>query len=128
MAENAKNVDRFFKPFKVRTIASSTDQTFDAITGTGVFGPVDVSESPMSTWSLQVSGVGGVPTAWTVVLEGSLDGVSFTEILKHTTAIGNGETIFSGTTLFLANYYRVNVTALTLGPATSIEAKVIGRQ
>ena len=36
--------------------------------------------------------------------------------------------IISGTTLFLAKYYRINVTALTLGPATSITVNVIGKQ
>ena len=128
MAENAKNYDRFYQPNKVRVILSSSSTTFPSITTTGTGNIVNVSESPMASWTLQVTGVGGIPTAWNVVLEGSVDGITFTEILKHQTIIGNGESVFSGTTLFLSNYYRVNVVSLTLGPATSIDVHVVGKQ
>ena len=128
MAENDKNFDRFFKTYKVRTIASTTNQTFSGIVGVGALPTVDITASPMVTWTLQVTGVGGVPTLWSVILEGSVDGVTFTETLKHTTIIGNGKSVFSGTTLFLSNYYRVRVLLLTLGPATSISVTVVGKQ
>lgn len=128
VARNSKNVDRFFKPFLARLEESTTTTDFPAIIGTGPSDPVDVSGSPMATWALQVTGDGAAATAWTVLLEGSTDGVAYTEILKHTTLIGDGVNIWSGTTLFLAKYYRVNVTALTLGAATGITASVIGKQ
>ena len=128
MAENDKNYDRFYKIYKVRTYASSTGQTFPGIVGTGILAPVDISASPMVTWTLQVTGVPGTATTWTIALEGSVDGVAYSEILKHTTLTGNGVPLFSGTTLFLANYYRINVIALSLGVATSVSVTVVGKQ
>lgn len=128
MAENTKNVDRFFKLDKVRFVASDTSTDFDSITGTGPSDTVDVSDAPMAIWSLQIKGVGAAATLWEVNLEGSIDGVNFSTILSHTSLIGDGINLFSGTTLFLAKYYRVNVATLTLGAATSITASVIGKQ
>jgi hypothetical protein len=128
MAENSKNYDRFYQPRKIRTLASTSSTNFTAITVTGSSAIVDVSESPMVTWTIQVTGVGAAPTAWVVALEGSVDGVNFSEILKHTTLIGNAVNLFSGTTLFLASYYRINVISLTLGPATGIDVSVVGKQ
>ena len=128
MAENNKNYDRFYQPKKSRFVLSTSSTVFDSIVIVGASGIVDISGSPMSTWTIQVSGVGGVPTSWAVSLEGSTDGVEFSEFLEHTTLTGNGINLYSGTTLFLANYYRINVTQLTLGPATSITVSVIGKQ
>ena len=128
MAENDKNYDRFFKIYKVRTYASNSQTIFDGLTGTGPSSVVDITDSPMVTWTLQVTGVPSPATAWVVDLEGSVDGVTFTQILRHTTLEGDGESVFSGTTLFLASFYRVRVVSLTLGGATSISAKVIGKQ
>ena len=82
----------------------------------------------MVTWTLQVVGNAVSATSWTVALEGSLDGINFNEILKHTTLTGDMQNLFSGTTLFLAMYYRINVIALVLGPATSITVSVLGKQ
>jgi hypothetical protein len=128
MAENDKNYDRFFKVAKIRTLASTSSTTFPPVTGTGPSAVVDISESPMVTWTIQVAGVAVSATAWSVALEGSVDGVNFSEILKHTTLIGDKVNLFSGTTLFLAMYYRINVLSLTLGPATSLTVSVIGKQ
>lgn len=128
MAENTKNIDRFFKTYKVKTIDSSTSTVFPPVTATGPSTVVDVSEAPMVTWTLQVTGVGGVATLWEILLEGSTDGVTFSTILKHTSLTGNGINLFSGTTLFLAKYYRINTTVLTLGPATSLTVGVLGKQ
>lgn len=128
MAENSKNWDRFFKPRKVRTVASDSIKSFPAITGTGSQDIVDISGNPLTTWTLQVVGVDAAPTLWEVVLEGSADGENFSDILKHDSLVGDGIAVFSGTTLFLASYYRVSVNTLTLGAASSINVSVIGRQ
>ena len=82
----------------------------------------------MVTWALQVTGLTAAASAWEIDLEGSLDGVEYNEILKHTTIIGDGINIWSGTTLFLAKFYRVNVIALTLAPSTGMTVSVIGKQ
>jgi hypothetical protein len=128
MANNSKNWDRFYKPFKTFFKLSSTVQTFDSIIVIGPSTIVDVSGSPMSTWTIQVTGVPVAATLWSVSLEGSTDGIEFSEILKHTSLTGDGINLYSGTTLFLALYYRINVTQLTLGPATSIRVSIIGKQ
>jgi hypothetical protein len=82
----------------------------------------------MRNWTLMVKGTGGVATLWSVVLEGSLDGTTFSEILNHTSNVGDGENLFSGTTLFPALYYRLRCVTLTLGPASDIVATVLGQQ
>jgi hypothetical protein len=128
MAENNKNYDRFNKIYKVRTYASNSSTSFTGVVGTGPSAVVDISDSPMVTWTLQVAGVAVPATSWSIALEGSVDGVNFSEILKHTTLTGDKENLFSGTTLFLAKYYRINVLALTLGAATSVSVNVIGKQ
>jgi len=128
VAENTKNVDRFFK-FKQEKFADSSSSTdFTGVVTTGPTDTIDVSGSPMVTWTLQVKGDPVAATLWEVVLEGSVDGINFSDILKHTTLTGDGINLFSGTTLFLAKYYRVNVTTLTLGGASNIVASVVGKQ
>lgn len=128
MAENSKNYDRFFKQYKTKTYAASSSTDFDLLTGTGPSAVVDVSQSPMVTWTLQITGVPVAASAWSVALEGSTDGINFSEIIKHTTLTGNAVNLYSGTTLFLTKYYRINVILLSLGPASSITASVIGKQ
>ena len=104
----------------------TTNETFTTAPTTGT--TVDVTVAPMRNWTLVVIGTGAPATLWEVVLEGSLDGTVFSEILKHTSKIGDGQNLFSGTTLFPAMWYRLRCTVLTLGPATDIIATVLGQQ
>lgn len=128
MANNNKNRDRFFKPDKVKVIITNISDDFSDLIASGTSDIVDITDSPMSIWSLQVKGIPVAATLWEVVLEGSIDGINFSTILKHTTLKGDGVLVVSGTTQFLANYFRINVVQLTLGPATSITASVVGKQ
>jgi len=134
MAENSKNYDRFWKnrsgvvSIAQAGTAPNISVNLPEITGTGPSDITDVSSEPMSSFTMQVIGVGGTPTLWAVTLEGSLDGVNFSEIMVHTTLLGDGENLYSGTTLFPVNYFRINVTQLTLGPATSITVNILGTQ
>ena len=73
-----------------------------------------------SSLSLQVVGVGAAPTAWSVSLQGSNNNANWTNLLMHITADGNGANVFTGSNRFPIRYVRVNVTALVLGGATSI--------
>jgi hypothetical protein len=41
--------------------------------------------------------------------------------------IGNGENLFSGTTLFPTLYFRTRLASITLGPATDIVVTVLGQ-
>jgi hypothetical protein len=107
----------------IPSIAARND-TYTSAPMTGV--TADVSTIGLSSFALQVTGTGGTPTLWTVVLEGSLDNVTFTTILTSTQALGNGGIIWSGATLSPVLYFRSRVSTLTLNLATSIVAKILG--
>jgi hypothetical protein len=91
---------------------SGTAITLDAQT-TGSFG-------------LQVKQTGTV-TSWTVLLEISLDGTNYVEILRHT-KVDDGDGAYSGTgtTKFPALYCRSRCEAVTLGAGTNAIATIIG--
>lgn len=104
-----------------------TTDTFSAV-GTGPVTDLLITDSPMKNWTMVVVGTGGAATLWEVLLEGSLDGTVFSEILKHTTNVGDGQNLFSGTTLFPALHFRTRCTVLTLGAASDIVVTVLGQQ
>ncbi len=96
-------------------------------TGTGTGAPVSVPENGVASLAIQVKGVGAAPTSWTIVLEGSLDGVNYTTILTHNnTDLSDGEVFWTGAVLYPCRYFRARVTALTLGGATSVDAYICG--
>lgn len=80
------------------------------------------------SFSLSVNEVGGTATSWTVVLEGSNDGVTWVTILTHTQAApGKGLPIFQAAgVLTPVAYFRTRCTAIVLGTATSIKATAVG--
>lgn len=96
--------------------------TFTAV-GAGV---TQLALSGVKSYSIQVKGTGGTPTAWNVRLEGSLNNVDFTTILTHNTAVGNGVLLASTTALWPALFFRARVQSLTLGPATNIVVQILG--
>lgn len=98
-------------------------QTYTGIITTGAQKLLNAAGgAPFATYAVSVKGTGGVPTSWTVVLEGSLDGVNFTTLTTHNAADGSTVWDTAGkATLFV----RPNVTALTLGPATDIRVIVV---
>lgn len=74
------------------------------------------------TFSIMVKGVGGVPTASSVTLEGSLDGVNWTVLGTHTQA-ADGQLVFVVDKP--VTFLRVNVGTLTLAPATALNVSVL---
>lgn len=71
-----------------------------------------------ATYAIQVKGTGGTPTSWTVLLEASLDRTNWTTLITHNAT--DGSTSYEATGK--PNVFtRINVTALTLGPATDIK-------
>lgn len=107
----------------------------DTYTGAANGTTVDVSTKPCSKFSLQVKGTGAAATAWNVILEGSLDGTTFTQIMQHATSGNNppfgaqadGSTMWVETGPFL--YFRSRSAAtLTLGSATNIVVTIAGMQ
>lgn len=94
---------------------------------TAVAGPtIDAVSAPPKAFSLQVKGVGAAATAWSVVLEGSNDGVTFSTILTHGTLDTDGKLLFTGTGFFPCKYFRSRVVSLTLGPATGLIVSSLG--
>jgi hypothetical protein len=78
-----------------------------------------VAASPVfRSFSVQVKGTGASATAWSVVLEYSLDGVNWTTALTHNAT--DGSVLSSGATLFVATWYRTRLASITLAPATDI--------
>jgi hypothetical protein len=70
---------------------------------------------PFTRYGFQVKGQGGVPTSFTVACEGSIDGVAYTSL---------GTTTTDGATAAVVGnacpWVRLNCTALSLAPATSL--------
>lgn len=88
---------------------------------------VDARSTPVKYFSVQVKGTGAAATAWSVVVEGSLNGVQFTTLLTHGTADGDGAT----KPLSVAtpcSYFRARLVSVTLGSATDVKASVLGVQ
>lgn len=84
---------------------------------------IDCSLNPLQNFSLQVSG-DKEPTSWNVSLEGSLDGVNFSNIATHTISFGG--VVYSN--LKPIFYFRANVKELILGQASEISVTIIGMQ
>ena len=99
----------------------------DSFTGTTSGATQEAFSDIPESFSLSVNEVGGTATSWTVVLEGSNDGVTFTTLLTHTQAApGKGLCIFQAAgVLTPVMYFRTRCTALVLGTATSIKAIVV---
>ena len=79
-------------------------------------------------YSIQVAGDAVAATAWSVDLEGSLNGVNFDTILTHTTGTGDGKVMYSGAEVYPAKYIRSNLASLTLGSATKLKVYILGSQ
>ena len=81
--------------------------------------------TPRTKFTLKVSGTGAVPTAWNVVLEGSLDDSTYTTILTHASGVeANNELKYSGASNFAVVFFRSRVVSLTLGSATDIVVSI----
>jgi hypothetical protein len=116
-------------PFPVGAYFSTRSDTYTA-TANGT--QVDVSTKPCSKFSLQIKGTGAAATAWNILLEGSLDGTNYTQILQHSSAnpLGadtDGATVWTIAGPFL--YFRSRSAAtFTLGSATNVVATIVGMQ
>lgn len=94
-------------------------------TATGVGAVVELGDAARR-YSLQVIGDPVAATAWSVDLEGSLDGVHFDTILTHTTGTGDGKIWWSGNQQFPALFMRAKVNTLTLGSASKLIVWILG--
>lgn len=93
-----------------------------------VFTTIGVSAirlAPAKSFSMQVKGIGAIPQAWTVVLEGSLDGLFFTTLMQHTKTDGDGK-IVDLVPPTLVRFTRIRVASLNLGAASNIKVVIFG--
>lgn len=109
---NVPNVVRVTPSTEAFSINGVSYYRTDSYAAPGSGPVVNVSSSPLRTFSIEVFG----GTTWDVNLEGSLDGTNFTMLLNHITGTGDGITLFSGTSMQPSLYLRSRVVALTGGP------------
>jgi hypothetical protein len=87
---------------------------------------VDVSSLGMTKFGLQVKKTGSV-TSYTVVLQVSLDGTNYVDLLTIDSASdADGAIVWAGTNLFPALYFRSRCSAITLGAGTNVIATIVG--
>lgn len=98
----------------------------DTYTGTGNGTTVTATSAPISVFAIQVKCTGVAATSWDVRLEGSLDGVNFTQILAHTNVTGDGVVLWLGAVTSPCLYFRSRCVGLVLGAATNIVATILG--
>ena len=107
-------------PIPVSTGAAIQTQV-SSFTAAGAGMAVDASGRGLSSYSLQVVGLGATPTSWDVRLEGSIDNLNWTPLIQHTENSPNGSLVTSGPNIMLCLYARVKVAELTKGSATGIK-------
>ena len=100
----------------------------DTFTVAGNGTTVDTSMFGASGFSIQVKGTGAAATAWNVVLEGSINNSNFTTILTNTDVTGDGVVLFSGAQNYPCRFFRSRVVSITLGSATDVVVRILGRQ
>lgn len=100
----------------------------DIFTAVGDGETVDRTTAPLKKFGLQVKSTGSPATNWEVVLEGSLDGVNFSEVLNHTQGVGDGQVMWSGPLDSPCLHFRSRVLSLTLGTATNIAVTILGME
>lgn len=83
---------------------------------------VDAYDNPLSKFSIQVIKTGSV-TSYSVVLEVSLDGVNFTQVLSHTNLSDPSVSLFTGAQSAPSFYFRVRCTNIeTAGGSLTVHA------
>jgi len=108
------------------TVTSGFVTRSDTFTSSGAGVAAMIPNTPAKSYGVQVTGTLTAANNWDVSLQGSLDGVSFSEILNHKKSIGNGEILWSGSALSPALQFRSFVNALNLGDATNVVVTIIG--
>lgn len=93
-------------------------------TSSGVI--ISCTSGAARSFGVLVVGTAAAADLWDVRLEGSLDGVNFTQIMQHTTQTGNSVHLWSGSVLSPSLYIRSRCATLTLGSASNIVVTILG--
>lgn len=93
----------------------------------------DVHTAPLQHFAIQVTGSTGTPSGWDVRLEGSLDGVTYKNLISHQVSDGSGTIKFSTQTSLGTfspiNFFQAYVSSLTLNSSSSkITVTILGTQ
>ncbi len=110
-------------PSVVVTIPSSSRS--DTYTAAANGSTLTVLTNPPKYFAIQCKGTAAGATAWSIVLEGSLDGTNFTTIATHATADLDG-TVKNVSAAFPVLYFRSRCASITLGGATNIVTTILG--
>lgn len=94
----------------------------DVYTATGN-GVTLTPSAPVKHFTIQCVQIGTV-TLWTIVVEGSLDGINFSTLATHTQATLTG-VLVSATSPAPVRFLRSRCATLTLGVGTSVTAHVL---
>lgn len=80
-----------------------------------------------SKHAIQVNGVGGALSSWTIILQGSQDGTTWTTLLTHNAT--DGSIVYPADAIERpVRFLRVNVSALSLGTtATAAQVTVVSK-
>lgn len=96
------------------------------VTSTGAGSITNLTPMCADTWSIQVEGNGGVPTAWSVDLQVRLSNIAgWHTIITHTNVDGNST--LKSVSGIPATAMRWDVTALTLGGASNLEISILAK-
>jgi len=120
------NADILLPTYSTGLSTPASETRTDSFTVAGAGQTVDTSLRPLSVFSLTVDQIGGVPVSWNIVLEGSLDGISWTTILTHTQLVGTGLTMYSGSNRNPCLFFRSRCAAVALGTASALKTTILG--
>jgi hypothetical protein len=95
-------------------------QKYPTLTGTGAQAGIALP-GPCSQFGVQLKGNGAAPTSWTLTLEGSLDGANWSTLITHNANDGSTQWTTGKPCLFV----RANLSALSLGSATSVDVNFV---
>jgi hypothetical protein len=98
----------------------------DTFTGTGNGTAINASTKNCKYFGMRVKGTGAAPTAWTVNFQVSFDGTNYTTLFVHSNTTDADGGFLWPSTPAVALYFRSNVSALTLSPATNLIVTIVG--
>ena len=98
----------------------------EIFTDTGV-GKVYAYSPSLEKFFITIYQDGGTLSSWDVFIQGSLDGVNFTNILEHYNGFLTGQIISTGANFNPYNYLRINCQSIELGTATDLHVVAGGR-
>jgi len=108
------------------TTTAAFSKRSDTFTDVGAGVAIECPNTPAKSYALQVAGTGAEAANWDARLEGSLNGFSFSTILRHTKSTGDSEILWSNSALSPALYFRSRVDTLVLGSASNVVVTILG--